>query len=74
MATVEHPLIVRVRTAQNQLMVSNNLQEIPLVEDSNGLGLLNLNERFKIMMSNEIEIQKTNTAFIVKLPLNNASH
>ena len=51
------------------LVISNNLWEIPTPESSNGLGLINLNERYKIMLQQEIEIEKNDELFIVKLPL-----
>ncbi len=68
-ATLENPLIVRVFTENDCLAVSNNLQEIPLPESSTGIGLVNLNERFRLLVNREIEIERTNEMFIVKLPL-----
>ena len=38
-------------------------------ENSNGIGLSNLNERYKILVGKEINIQKNETHFIVTLPL-----
>ncbi|EHQ25142.1 sensor histidine kinase [Mucilaginibacter paludis] len=52
-----------------KLVITNNIRQIPAPESSNGLGLANLNERFKIMMQSEIEISKTHEYFTVKLPL-----
>lgn len=54
---------------QYTLVVSNTINPMPVPESSNGLGLANLNERFKIMMQSEIEISKTTGHFTVKLPL-----
>jgi hypothetical protein len=51
------------------LVVRNTLWTIPLPESSNGLGLINLNERFKMMLHREIDIVKGNGQFIVKLPI-----
>jgi len=51
------------------LVVKNNLQEITEPENSTGIGLANLNSRFRILMHREIEIQKTTDSFIVKLPI-----
>jgi two-component system, LytTR family, sensor kinase len=45
------------------------LQVVSSPENSTGIGLANLNERYKILMGREIEIIKTDEYFIVKLPL-----
>ena len=68
-ATAERPLQVAIEANDNQLIFSNSLWEIPTPEASNGMGLANLNERFRIMMHHEIEISRSDTHFIVKLPL-----
>ena len=68
-ATIMKPLKVVIDIQQEHLVVSNNIWQIPQPESSNGIGLANLNERFKIMMQQEIEIIKTDEQFIVKLPL-----
>jgi two-component system LytT family sensor kinase len=68
-ATIKRPLHVLITVQSAYLVVSNTLNEIPTPESSNGLGLSNLNERYKIMMGKEIEISKTGNEFIVKLPL-----
>jgi two-component system, LytTR family, sensor kinase len=51
------------------IVVSNNLQLTAFPQALSGIGLANLNERFKILLQKEIEIVKTDTTFIVKLPL-----
>jgi len=68
-ATIDQPLVVTIYVDNNELVLSNTLAEIPTPESSNGLGLANLNERFKIMVQQEITILKTDTLFTVKLPL-----
>lgn len=68
-ATAERPLQVAIEAKDDQLIFSNSLWEIPTPEASNGMGLANLNERFRIMMHQEIEISRSDTHFIVKLPL-----
>lgn len=67
-ATLAKPLIVDVYLDGDKLVVSNTICEMPNLESS-GVGLTNLNERFKIMMNAEIEIEKNNELFMVKLPL-----
>jgi len=68
-ATIDKPLVVTIYVDNNELVLNNTLAEIPTPESSNGLGLANLNERFKIMVQQEITILKTDTLFTVKLPL-----
>jgi LytS/YehU family sensor histidine kinase len=68
-ATLARPLKVDIYTELNHVVVSNTIWEIPTPESSNGLGLANLNSRFKLMMHDELEIIKTGERFTVKLPL-----
>lgn len=68
-ATPERPLLVAIEAKGDQLIFSSSLWEIPTPEESNGMGLANLNERFRIMLHHEIEISCSDTHFIVKLPL-----
>ncbi|QTE35657.1 sensor histidine kinase [Mucilaginibacter sp. P19] len=68
-ATITKPLTVSIYMEGDLLVISNNLQEVSSPENSNGIGLANLNERFRIMTGREIEIIKTAGRFIVKLPL-----
>ena len=68
-ATLAKPLTVKISMEDNWLVVSNNLQQIARPENSTGIGLANLNSRFRILMHREIEIVKTADCFSVKLPL-----
>ncbi|MEA5403957.1 histidine kinase [Arcicella sp. DC2W] len=68
-ATLEKPLSVRIYTEEKWLIVSNNLQEITTPESSTGIGLVNLNERFRLLLNTDIEIEKTKESFTVKLPI-----
>jgi sensor histidine kinase YesM len=68
-ATIAKPLTVNIYADSDLLVISNNLREVSSPENSNGIGLANLNERFRIMTGREIEIIKTADLFIVKLPL-----
>jgi hypothetical protein len=51
------------------VVVKNNLQPVYFPESGAGIGLANLNDRFKILLNREIEIIKTEAFFTVKLPL-----
>jgi len=68
-ATLKKPLKVQLYISGGYIVFSNNLQEVSVPENSTGIGLSNLNERYKILMGREIEIIKTDADFIVKLPL-----
>ncbi len=68
-ATATKPLIVKLFLEDQYMVVSNNLQ--PVGADSNGIGLANLNERFRILVKKEIVIERTTDTFTVKLPLSN---
>jgi len=69
LVSLTKPLKVEIYIDDDYLVVKNNLQEITDPENSTGIGLANLNSRFRILMHQEIEIQKTTDSFIVKLPL-----
>ncbi|OOQ62006.1 sensor histidine kinase [Mucilaginibacter pedocola] len=66
-ATFAKPLKVTIYIEGDDLVVSNNLQ--PVAAESSGIGLANLNERFRILMGREISINRTTDTFEVKLPL-----
>jgi sensor histidine kinase YesM len=68
-ATAKKPLKVSVFVDGGYLIVRNNLQPIANPESSTGIGLVNLNERYKILMGREIEIIRSDDYFTVKLPL-----
>jgi len=67
--TLKKPLVVSVYAEGEYLVVSNNLQEVKSKEEGSGIGLANLNNRFKILINSEIAIVKTDTDFAVKMPL-----
>ena len=64
-----HPLYVEIRITEGYLEVKNNLSPVHIPEPGAGIGLANLNERFKILLHQEIEVIKNTGSFIVRLPL-----
>jgi two-component system, LytTR family, sensor kinase len=68
-ASIENPLTVSVCADNDFLIIKNNLNEVQFKDESTGIGLANLNERFRILLHREIEIEKSENYFIVKLPL-----
>jgi sensor histidine kinase YesM len=67
--TVSRPLQIHLFVEDKQLVVENNIQPVSFPEAGTGIGLPNLNERYKILMQQEISIMKKEGKFIVKLPL-----
>lgn len=63
------PLQLEISLQNDQLVIQNNLQPVHFPEPGTGIGLANLNERYKILLQKEISIERTATTFIVKLPL-----
>ncbi|WP_343521961.1 histidine kinase [Pedobacter sp.] len=68
-ATRTEPLTVEIYEENEWLITRNNLQPVTSKAEGTGLGLANLNERYKLQLHQEIEIQQTTAYFIVKLPL-----
>ncbi|GEN77224.1 sensor histidine kinase [Chryseobacterium hagamense] len=67
-ATASNPLIINLFNEGDLLVIQNNLQPA-YVTESTGTGLANLDERFRLQASREIDIHRTEDHFIVKLPL-----
>lgn len=63
------PLIVDIYEENGWLVVRNNLQPVISETESTGLGLTNLNERYRLQTNHEIEIYQNSEYFMVKLPL-----
>ncbi len=64
------PLTINVRTQEDKwLEVSNNLQPKNTTSEGFGVGLGNVNERYKLIAKKEIDCEQTDKEFIVRLPL-----
>lgn len=69
-ATRNNPLEIVVHNeGMDKLVVRNNLQEKTQLKNSSKIGLKNLNERCRLIVNREIEIQETAHEFVVKLPV-----
>ncbi|PKK35098.1 histidine kinase [Siphonobacter sp. SORGH_AS_0500] len=68
-ATRKKPLVVTFCDEDGWLIIRNNHQPLINAGYSTGTGLVNLNERFRLLTEREIEIERTNEWFIVRLPL-----
>ncbi len=67
--TSAKPLRIDVYEENGMLMVVNNLQEKQVVKKSSGVGLKNIQERYKILSDKKVVITKKATEFIVALPI-----
>ena len=65
----KQPLVVTIATGDNSVSVSNPIQAKTTPEESNGIGLANLSERYRLKWNKEVEITNDGSIFCVKLPL-----
>ena len=65
----EFPLTIQIRSVNNKIEVSNNIQLRSSPEVSCKTGLKNIKERYKFFSSEQVEIEETKHAFTVRLPL-----
>lgn len=66
--TSKKPLTIGIYNTAAYIIVKNSLEEKTNVE-SFGIGLMNLNNRYKLIANKEIHIEKQATEFVVKLSL-----
>ena len=65
----KQPLTVTLSTSDDSVSVSNPIQAKTQPEESNGIGLVNLTERYRLKWNKEVEITNDGSTFSVKLPL-----
>lgn len=65
----KQPLVVTVATNRDSISVSNSIQAKTTPEESNGIGLANLTERYRLKWNKNVEITNNGSTFCVKLPL-----
>ena len=65
----DSPLVIHIYEESGYLVVRNNLQVKQIIDNSNGQGLENLKNLYKVLIENEIVIEKNDVSFIVKIPL-----
>lgn len=64
-----NPLNIHIYSEGKQIMVANNIIKKNAVMDSIGVGLNNLNQKYNILFSKNIQIINDSENFIVKIPL-----
>jgi two-component system, LytTR family, sensor kinase len=67
--SAQRPLAVEIFCENNHIIVRNNLQKRKAVGESNGFGLQNINQRYRLLAGKEIEIIKSEDYFLVRLPI-----
>ncbi|WP_229209372.1 sensor histidine kinase [Dyadobacter sediminis] len=67
--SLEHPLNIKLYTADDTLIVENQLQLKKNPEASTGMGLENINQRYQHLTQKEIRIEQNTISFKVILPL-----
>ncbi len=65
----ETPLIIRIFIKADQLVVQNNINKKLTIEKGAGLGLQNIQNRYRHLSKKELRIEKTDEEFIVYIPL-----
>ncbi len=69
-ATRKQPLEITIHSeGLDKVVVRNNLQKKTQLNDSSKIGLKNLNERSRLILDRDIEIQETADEFVVKIPV-----
>ena len=69
-ATRRDPLWITIHyEGMDKMVVRNDLREKTQLNNSSKIGLKNLNERSKLILGREIEVQNTPDEFVVKVPL-----
>ncbi|MEN8118449.1 MAG: histidine kinase [Bacteroidota bacterium] len=69
-ATRNEPLVITIHfEGLDKLVVRNNLQKKMQLEETSKVGLKNLDERCRLILNRELEIQETMDEYIVKVPV-----
>jgi LytS/YehU family sensor histidine kinase len=65
--TLSSPLTICIRYEQGYIWVRNNLQPKMDMEPSTGMGLSNLNERYRMISGDAVEAECSDKGFVVKI-------
>ncbi len=65
----DDPLKIKIYQKNGYVIVENNLQLKSMVKDSKKIGLENIKSRYAYLTDKEFVVEKTETDFIVKVPL-----
>jgi two-component system LytT family sensor kinase len=65
----EKPLRIDVFAENGRLVVSNNLQKKNQLNESTGIGLDNIRNRYKLLSDKKVHVEENDSSFIVSIPL-----
>lgn len=65
----DKPLKIEISARNGQLLVSNNLQKKNQVNESTGIGLTNIRNRYKLLGNSQVEVTVSGSNFTVSIPL-----
>ena len=63
------PLRIKIFEKEGNLVVENNLQPKEVVKKSSGVGLFNIQQRYKLLTERQVQINKATSIFSVKIPM-----
>ncbi|HEY6504275.1 MAG TPA: histidine kinase, partial [Chitinophagaceae bacterium] len=67
--STDKPLKIEITALNGKLVVSNNLQKKNQVNESTGIGLDNIRNRYKLLGSGQVEVTENGSSFTVAIPL-----
>jgi two-component system, LytTR family, sensor kinase len=67
--SLSKPLKIMIYTANGSLVVHNNLQKKRQHEESTGIGLNNIRNRYKLLGNAEVVVSESDNSFTVSIPL-----
>jgi sensor histidine kinase YesM len=70
-ATRTKPLVIKVYQDEKYLVIENNLHEREKLDDRTGIGIANIMQRYAMLTTEKIVIEKTTTTFLIKIPILN---
>lgn len=65
----DKPLTIEVFAVNGKLVVSNNLQKKNQINESTGIGLDNIRNRYKLLGDGQVEVTENGSNFTVSIPL-----
>ncbi|ANQ51364.1 histidine kinase [Flammeovirga sp. MY04] len=69
----KHPLVIKMENKDGEIIVSNTLNKKEHVENSTGLGLNNIKQRYQLVAQKTVKVEETKEFFTVYLPIINQS-
>lgn len=65
----DKPLTIKIFSNDNSIIISNNLQKRDLDNNSNGIGLKNITERYSYLTTKKVDVTENETTFTVSIPI-----